>query len=377
MGDNLDLFGHLSEPQAVLVHRGRTPKPKETPLDRVMRQITELEADLAILERGIPAFRSQLQDRLQPLAERRAEFIRSFVVWLAEEWRKPRLPAGQQDRIQDLAFFLVEIGTMDSGIDLDDVLAETGFLAGEGESPEPDEEGDDDRDDLVRETLEELMRTTGLRPPPEVIEEMIRAARAHEEPAEAARDWFAEHRDERARRAPHRRRPGRPPSGDPAALDAAALKKRIYHGLARDLHPDKANDADEQRRRTELMQRLTVAYHQGDMKSLLSLLHVHGSDNLKSGLDATTEKLLLRSLADQRSSLKLRIRTVLQDLPAGVNWPATLRDPQLSQALLQRQGDAAQADLEAFCRRLAAIRQPGGLKRLLRGTRNHEWDEVF
>jgi hypothetical protein len=162
MSQNLDLFGHLSEPQPAGVCLAKAPKPKESPLDKALRQITDLEADLGVLESGIPPFLAQMQGRLQPLAEQRAELIRSFVVWLAEEWRRPKLSVRQKDRIQDLAFCLAERCVVDTAIDLDDVLGETGFLRHDGQLPGPGPDLEDAADDLARKALEDLMQLMGL-----------------------------------------------------------------------------------------------------------------------------------------------------------------------------------------------------------------------
>ncbi|MBK6580827.1 MAG: J domain-containing protein [Sandaracinaceae bacterium] len=171
----------------------------------------------------------------------------------------------------------------------------------------------------VRELYEELMRDGVLAPPPGATEEAddcpcpactaARAARGGRNDASEA-EAGAEGFDG----TPFGATPfeGRPTGSMPA--DHAAAKKpdrdkglrALYHKLARQYHPDRAEDDAERAAHGDVMRQVNDAYHSGDTQRLLELSRELGID--VEGLVGGTG--LLQELVQQYENLKAELRAM-------------------------------------------------------------------
>src|SRR5262249_8383155 len=86
-----------------------------------------------------------------------------------------------------------------------------------------------------------------------------------------------------------------------------------YKQLARVLHPDLERDNERQKQKVELMQELTVAFHQNDLHTLLRL-QMQWIENEGGNIEALTEErlgLYNEVLAGQVDGLEKRLRDLV------------------------------------------------------------------
>lgn len=303
------------------------------PLDESMAQIALLEADLELIEMGAPALFARMREQLAPHFALMAGEFRLLVSWLGEECYAPKTPKSTQAQIKALAQFLAERCLAHYGVD-----------------------------------LQELLRSEGLDPDPLPVEPVD----AEQEEAWASFEW-----EDPAVWAERKRKTPRPKKKSAEETDSGDLQKRLYHGLARDLHPDKA-EAAERENRTVLMQRLNAAYRAGDVRALLDLLAVHGSDARKAELGQVAYAPLLDALKKQRKELQKKLKQELATLPDwGVDWLTLLRSEDAQERLLRGERRVA-SEREAHLRSVALhLREPRELAKFLGQYGDGEWDHIF
>ncbi len=211
-----------------------------------------------------------------------------------------------------------------------------------------------------------------------IVVRAVAEAREDDDPDEEDGSWDHE---SWTRPEPSPDRPG--PAPRPARrplVDPESAARGIYRNLARELHPDKTRDAAERDRRTSLMQDLTSAWRDRDFPALLGLLHLHGSDAVKSdSLDEPTLKATLQGVEETRDRLRLRQRNLRhQGLPGGVvDWMPLVRDPKLFEKVLRREKRVPREELEQMLRIKALFARPGGLEEFLDEVPWQDWPAVL
>lgn len=171
----------------------------------------------------------------------------------------------------------------------------------------------------VRDLYEELVLDGVIGPPADATDAAddcpcpactaARAARGDASEADAGTDGFAGFDGAPFGGAPFEGRPG----GNAPADHAAAKKpdrdkglRALYHKLARQYHPDRAEDDEERAAHGDVMRQVNDAYHSGDTQRLLELSRELGVD--VEGLVAGTG--LLQELVQQYENLKAELRAM-------------------------------------------------------------------
>lgn len=189
---------------------------------------------------------------------------------------------------------------------------------------------------------------------------------------EAEKDWEREAEQARAEREAQRDRSGTPAQPQ----DPAQAVRSLYLGLARDLHPDKAREEEERVRRTELMQRLTSAYRDGDLKALLGLLRERpeGADTWKE-MDDSALRSCLRGLERQRKELERTFHEIRQGAPFPPHdWEVFLRSPDAWEIQLKSAERAVQRERREILEMAERFRDPEAVRRFIREVPPEAWE---
>lgn len=160
-----------------------------------------------------------------------------------------------------------------------------------------------------------------------------------------------------------------------AEADAQRLNqtlREIYRKLASALHPDRETDPQERARKTELMQRINLAYAKNNLLQLLELqLEVeHIGDNVITSLDDEKLRHFNAILKEQIAELKQELAHVHSNFCArfGVD-PFSGTRPETLERNLQREIFAVQQDNVELEQDLAMLERPKGAKAWLRKLR--------
>jgi hypothetical protein len=305
----------------------------DSPLSLQMQRIADIETELELLENGVPALYTRMREQLIPHFAAMATEYRELVLWLGEECHGAKAPKSLQTQIRALAQFLAERCLVHCGVNLSALLEEQGLAA----DPEPI---------------------------PEFTAEQEEAWESFE--WEDPQVWA-----ERKKARPHKK------NATGKETDEAALTKRIYHGLARDLHPDKAT-AEERGARTALMQKLNEAYKARNVRSLLALLAEHGSLERQAALAADALEPLLAALKKQQQELQKKLKQTLAGLPDwGVDWLALLRNTEQQERLLRSERKVASEREEHLRYVRTHLQEPRELTKFLSQYGDHAWDAIF
>jgi hypothetical protein len=340
--EHQNLFGMATTPTAM-----RKTKPKATPLqklEKLMREVEEWEAKIEHLERESPALLEKVRLHTQPIIEECVEIRRRVVAFLEE-----CLPTGSKQK--SVKRKMVEL-ILELSCDLEDRfgadMAET-IDRHAGPEPEDDRDWNDGEADEMLDLFEAM---TGFQLPDPVREAMERVILAGGNPMQCREfvEWLG--RPEATGRSG--RKTAKAAKDSASAIDPEATAKGIYHGLARELHPDKTQDDDERVRRTSLMQNLTQAWKERDLGALVRLLHAHGSEQVKSdALDDATIGACLKELKNTLRDLERRHRELDQigfEIGHGFDTTTMLlsRPNRLEQVLAARLAGAEEERREAL-----------------------------
>lgn len=157
-----------------------------------------------------------------------------------------------------------------------------------------------------------------------------------------------------------------------AEADAQRLNqtlREIYRKLASALHPDRETDPHERARKTELMQRINLAYAKNNLLQLLELqLEVeHIGENVITSLDDEKLRHFNAVLKEQIAELKQELAHVHSDFCARFRVdPFSGTRPDTLMRNLQREIFAVQQDNTELEQDLALLACPKGTKAWLR-----------
>ena len=316
-----------------LIHLEKPEPSPASPVALRMERIALLQAELELAQQGPQALASRVREAWAPFRQSVAFEYQVLLECLGELCHDGKSPRSLQRQIKALAQFLVERAVSHGEVSLQGVLEAQGLA-------------------------------------PDLVEAPVYTAEQ-----EAAWDSFEwEDPEIWAAKAQKKRKPK---AKKDAAEEAQQLAKRLYHGLARELHPDKA--AEEQRQqRTELMQRLNAAYQASDLHALLSLLGEHGQSGTLGSLDSSALEALLKALDRQQKELKLALRKAWDSLPDwGMDWKSLLGSPDQQEKLLRAQKRLA-LERAAHLRGLREhLSQPKELARFLSSYGDEAWEAIF
>ena len=364
-----------SSRQTPALVKAKKAKNSEDPIATLMRQIGELEADLEVIETKVPPFLRQMQEAMEPFAQRMGKAHGELILWLGAEARKPKVSATLYANITALAFFLHERSQEIFEINHDAALKEAGFWDDDDEFAD-DPELQELEAAMITGLMDNMLQNMGVKPPQHIKDAIIEAYNKGETPSEEAQAWFQNNQGNAGPSA-KATKPRKSKAKAKSQLDPEAFKKSLYHGLARDLHPDKATEA-EQELRTALMQKLNNAYQSNDMRTMLQLLHLHGSADMKSGIDDATLKQLKAVLEQQKFELKQKQKSYLMELPPlRVDWPKFLRDKDAQALVLKQEVYSATQDEARYHKVVEHLQKPKELARFFKQFDEYDWDELF
>jgi len=158
------------------------------------------------------------------------------------------------------------------------------------------------------------------------------------------------------------------PAAEPTNPDA--LRKRLYLGLARQLHPDKGALG------VESMQKLNAAYAAQDMRSLLELHHAHSEE--APAADPITLEALCDGLEEQLARARRRRAQILAWLPEFQGpWESLLGNPKRWKRTLRASRIQAEEEVTRFKELLRATRELSGILRLAKELAPGEYGQYF
>ncbi len=303
--------------------------------------MARLEGQLDLLESRLPVCLEEMQNALRPFVLRTIGLRRGFVVWLGEVLHRPRLSRYIRAQIVALAECVSRQTEIQYGVSLE---AEITSLRGA--------ENQDDAESIqAKEILDELE---------------LRFPNPTDDHGE--RPTYAWHPPE----------PGKPALPTAPGADPEKLKRRLFLGLAREFHPDKVLGDEARRARTQLMQSLNQAFQGGDLRTMLELMHLHGSANAHAGLDADSMAELVKAMVAQRIQLQQSIGTLLEPLPRiQGGWLRAIENPEEWGRVLKRELSLASRTETHFDGLVRALSKPGELEAFLLETVEADWLEMF
>jgi len=347
-----------TSPMIPVVPNGKKAKSEKDPIATLMAQIAKYESELELVESKFPAFYQKMHEVLSPYRSQFADLYKEAIAWLGQEYAKPKGSRKHKERIIDFALALAERAQENYDIDLQKELAAAGF----GEEI-LDMKNDPDfiefESAYTKELVDRMFEDLGVNPPDFVRQGMYQASLSGEDPPEDVQAWFNEQTPGRQSEPPRKKKKTK---SNVDAADPESLKKQLYHGLARDIHPDKASD-DEREQRTQLMQQLNTAYHEGNISALLKLLHVHGSEQMKAGVDPQAMQLLKKELERQKNQLRMKVQQKLEEFPPlNVNWINVLSVPALQKLVIKQEEQSTKAQVMRLKQRIQLIQKPKELE---------------
>ena len=151
---------------------------------------------------------------------------------------------------------------------------------------------------------------------------------------------------------------------------ASKSVQEVYRKLVAALHPDREPDPDEQKRKTELMQRVNIAYGKKDLLLLLALqLEIEQIDPAHLNHIADSRlKYFNKILKEQLSELEQETDQIENMFKLDLNLPffATLSPKQLMSGLAQDIQELRR-DIVAIQNELKTFQNPTSLKSWLKG----------
>ena len=304
-------------------------------LERVDSLREAIEAEEEKLDAALSFYAAEIVPRTARQTALRKEFVRTLVPYLNKTFfpfRQERL--GIKELVQE---FLTEIALTEKGLKDDDLREIYGIVHTVGY-----DEYERKTIASVKESLAKMFAEAGLEADfselDAAVSEADFMAKAEEMIARVRKMREAELEATRCQEAGHHT------SEDEQLRAAEEFRKRsiasIYKQLARVLHPDLERDSERQKQKVELMQELTVAFHQSDLHTLLRLQMQWIENEGGNIAQLTEEKLEVYNevLAGQVEGLKRQLRDLVlhpryrpifiwdNRLPATINGPDKMRE---------------------------------------------------
>ncbi|MDO8652640.1 MAG: J domain-containing protein [Undibacterium sp.] len=159
--------------------------------------------------------------------------------------------------------------------------------------------------------------------------------------------------------------------------------REVYRKLVSSLHPDREPDAAERKRKTELMQRVNVAYEKQDLLGLLELqLEIEQIDqNMLNTLSEDRLKYFNKILTEQVNELKYETNELefIFRMQANIPPHVSLKPGELMRMLEQFIRDA-RADIDAIEADLVELQELNQIKAMLKQvkiTKRPDYDDNF
>ena len=159
--------------------------------------------------------------------------------------------------------------------------------------------------------------------------------------------------------------------------------REVYRKLVSSLHPDREPDAAERKRKTELMQRVNVAYEKQDLLGLLELqLEIEQMDqNMLNTLSEDRLKYFNKILTEQVNELKYETNELefIFRMQANIPPHVSLKPGQLMRMLEQFIRDA-RADIDAIEADLVELQELKQIKAMLKQfkiAKRPDYDDDF
>lgn len=321
-----------------------SPEQNSDPFQALFARIQELEEELRLVQEEAPRFWGDVQTLALDWRHRLVAERQRILDRLGPEICKPQWKHPQRLFLEEICLLVADSTKALYGVDLEAKNPFLHTLHKERERIPEDEDVENDFQDYD---------------------------------ADAWEQWFDQYDNttwkpdtpKKAQRKTHQK-------STPNSQQIQQVGKKIYLQLAKELHPDKTQLESERIHRTHLMQQINAAYAKHDLRTLLSLLHIHNKE--KAEFDDSTLEILQTSLQQQIQDLQKRLQKEYSELPQiGQDWKILLQDPRKQELLLRNERRAAENEL----RQIAGIHQqmanPQQLQELLRRTDRKDWADAL
>jgi len=309
----MDMTGSTTSLSIVAQHGDAKLSKGQKTFNSLIKQIEASRATLRTWEQANTSYQKRYVEEVLPLEQRLSELKRTMVHSLDQAWSQSRLTKPEKRTVSTFITRLTEemlaendddadlkaFFNKHSGSDFDDEMtAELDDMKMMAEVIFGVDMGEDDvksSDDLMQRIAEAFMNE--------------RAQASNE--AEVREQRKAKRKSSKQRAAEARQQ------AEQAELSSSI--REVYRKLAIELHPDREPDPEERARKTELMQRVNLAYNQKNLLQLLELQleleHIDqhainnlGEDRLKHYNKILKEQLgqLKREIADVEGAFKHR-----------------------------------------------------------------------
>lgn len=233
---------------------------KSTPASKVRVQfnslVKKLESERERLKEwheALPVFRTRVESEVGPLEDRYDDRIRDMVLVLDESWETSKLT---KKEYENLSHWICDLCEDLLGVRQDKDLEQIFFK----HSGLTEEDLEDDEEELSLE---------------DELAEFAAFAKMLDGRMDAAAEAYAEDQNGSARPSDAGAKVRKPsPKEKRLAEEEVRLQqsvREIFRKLVSTLHPDRETDPSERARKTELMQRVNVAYEKNDLLTLLEL----------------------------------------------------------------------------------------------------------
>jgi hypothetical protein len=242
----------------------RLSKGQKT-FNTLIRSIERQRALLEEWEQLKIAFQKRYTEEYLPLVKTLSERQRDMVNALDQAWTRKDLTRPEKRLVSDLIVSLIE----SISDDVDEEGLKTIYNRHSRSDFDTDKAAEFDQMKLMAEVLFDIELDDDVGSPDALaqrVAEKIVAERSEE--ADKAKDR-TEAGDTKRKKSPKQLAAEARLQSEPAELSRSI--REVYHRLAVALHPDREPDPQERARKTELMQRVNVAYSQKNLLQLLEL----------------------------------------------------------------------------------------------------------
>jgi hypothetical protein len=355
-------------------HRAAKPSPLQRDFSMLLHSVEKLGADLQLLESLQSQFRTKFGQTLPQLHAQQQTLQRQMVLFLHERLQREML----QDAQALTASHRKAMGRVIVSFSVELAMQGDGQMRAIHDQYSHESMGAQDEAQL--ENMRELLAELGVELPElddnanaleqaqaalKAIQEKMQQSQEIEDQRRAKREKKrAERKAEKAKTNPTLQ--AKLASAEQAAQEAQSSLKNIYRQLARQLHPDRAENDAQRVINTDLMSEVNAAYDRQDLLSLLKLqlkaqqidasaMHTVAEDKLKAWLALLRAQW--KELSADVSSMRAQMQYEFRLHPRLPITAQTLQDS-LSQA--SKEYDEV---LHTMRSDLAIVQTDAGLKR--------------
>lgn len=327
------MTSHQAPTLSIHTHAERPELSKtQKRFNSLMKKIAGQKQKLADWQEALPVIQERLETVYRPLLQREAVARKQVVLALDQACSDKKIKGREKDRVSEIICTLCSQLLMD---ERDDVLEDIYNRHSESDFSAELEE----QQLFAKAMVEQLLGTeVDISPEPgEAPDEFMQRVMEREiERRQAESDNppdVAPAADGRAERKKTKKQIEAEAKREQAEKAVGQSLRDVYRKLAASLHPDREMDERERARKTELMQRVNIAYESKDLLSLLNLqieieqidqAHIDTLPDARLNHYIEILKEQVAELDDEVMSIQMPFIAMLQMNPHAVVSPKTL-----------------------------------------------------